>query len=288
MADKRREALKRALKGLRHPLLDDLAGQWAPSLGPAAPAPLASLADVPGIKSAMVDKKDGDEIDYIAGVRETSLAKVSDLFAKSAEAVNASSKLVNDGAWLSAVLLQYDGCFYLAKACCHLLGFTQYSQSGTYIIDIFPEHRTKKGPKLTNTSDKLKVHVFGRWEHLNVWHLLGRLAFTAKGRKTTIFDEVKKIDFDRISDRRNAYVYDCRYFGLVPELSHLDVPSDNVYDLVGISKSKLIAADYDDAAYYHLLLRELNKLFDELADIAQVKPVVTSLADSARHAAMAA
>lgn len=288
MADKRREDLKRALKHLRHPLLDDLAGLWAPSIAPTAPLPYASISEVPDLKAEVTKAKNLELMPNFVGTRETALAKACDLFAKAGEAVNASSTLVSQGTWLSAAILHYDACYYIAKSCCHLMGFAQYNASSSYLIDIFPSPPGNKTLKTSASVDNIRLHQIGRWEHLNVWHLLGRVAHTAKGTQASIFDPIKKIDLDRISDRRNSYLYDNRYFGLPAELSYIDIPSNKIYDLVSVSKSRAITSDYDDAAYYHALFRVLNELVKNLATCAQVASAIEARASSKRISAMAA
>lgn len=140
-----------------------------------------------------------------------------------------------------AIFSSYHGAFFAAKAILRLLGVVPCEvDNQVVVLDLLPAGQKRHGrTRLSSENFEMYRSWVRQLDHVSVWKLLFRLLSVVdfgEGSETQIVREhhgvVRKIDFDRVSEHRNAIMYGDTEWMLEVESGQSDLMNPKVYDFL--------------------------------------------------------
>lgn len=273
---------------LRHPSFDELADIWVRYQEGAnsSLAEIVSLDQVLGLAGPALKLDHGAGMPYVTGAREAVLGQSFCAFGKAAESRAAAAELEQRELWLASVVAYYEAALFCARAIISLYGFAPFSRDGRVALDLFPPPQNRRERRLSIFREEIVGFKCGRWDHATVWWLLKRLVNTMQspGAIASVIGELDKVDWGRISDRRNLYSYHPAYVAETYEIEFADIPSSREFPPPLRAREIDLAEDYLSAYYSSELLNRLFSLFHSSVLAAGLEASLAKFADTHRLA----
>ncbi len=194
----------------------DIKNAWLgyiPTIDPPGRVPDSPLADLPTLRSQVVDvgQQPKEVMEEIVGLREGVLIEGLFLLHKAANVLGCAQVDVAKGLRSWALSNAYQSAFFSMKSITHILGVAVAEvQNNSILIDIWrPPQRRRKGG--TGSTYNVLLQNGKRFEHRQMWAIFQRMIRVTKGLETVLTKEnataLIELDISDFATQRNSLHY---------------------------------------------------------------------------------